>query len=152
MEQRIETIERVSGHTFDTVYDLIFTTKRIIAVIIHHPLDVPFQIGTTEAFFTGKRQKRNDLSERMKIAEDRLGLYEENSPDELVNDHRFNFDIPYNRVRAVDIRKGLFRSSLRFRISTPSGGLKKLRFTFTKKKYREARDLLDQVLSSKIRE
>ena len=137
MEQRIGSIERVSGHTFDTIYDLLLTTKRVIAVIIHHPLDVPFQIGTTEAFFTGKRRKRSDRSERMKIAEDRLRLYREKTLDELVTDHRFNFEIPYVLVRDVDLHKGLFRSSIRFRVSTPAGGLKKIRFTFARGKYRD---------------
>lgn len=152
MEKRIGSIERVSGHTFDTIYDLLFTTERIIAVIIHHPLDVPFKIGTAEAFFTGKRGKRSDFSERMKIAEDRLRLYEEKTLDELVTDHRFNFEIPYTQVQDLDLRKGLFRSGLRLRVSTPLGGWKKIRFTFPKKKYPEARDLLDRVLPSKIRE
>jgi hypothetical protein len=151
MEERIGYIKRVSGHTFDTIYDLLFTTVRVIVVIIQHPLDVPFQIGTTETFFTGKRGKRNDRSERMKIAEDRLRHYEKKTLDELVTNQRFNFEIPYSKVQDVDLRKGLWRSSLRFRVSAPSGGLIKIRFTFTKKKYIEARDLLGRVLSSKIR-
>lgn len=151
MEERIGSIERVSGHTFDTVYDLLFTTERIIVIIIHHPLDVPFRIGTTETFFTGKRGKRGELAARMSIAEDRLRLYKENNLDELVTGHRFNFDIPYLKVQDVSLRKGLFRSSLRFHVAFASGGSKTIRFSFAKKRFTEVQELLDQVLSSKIR-
>lgn len=152
MEEKIGSIKRVSGHTFDTVYDLLFTTERIIAVIVQHPLDVPFKMGATELFFTGKRTKRADLSRRMKIAEDRLRLYQEKTFDELLIDHRFNFEIPYLKVKDVELHRGLFRSRLRFRFLVPSEVLKKIQFTFPKKQFKEARDLLDQVLSSKIRE
>jgi hypothetical protein len=43
MEKIIGSLVGVNGHTFDIVYDLFFTTERVIAVIIRHPADNPRQ-------------------------------------------------------------------------------------------------------------
>ena len=53
MERRIGFLERVSGHTYDTIYDLLFTTERVITLMVQHPTEVPHQFGITELLFGG---------------------------------------------------------------------------------------------------
>jgi hypothetical protein len=151
MEESIGSLERVSGHTYDTIYDLVFTTERIIAVIIRHPLDKSYQFGVAAFYFGVRPNSKHSRLERMKIAEHRRRLYKEEAFDELVAGHRFNFEIPYSKVRSVEVTRGLFRSRLKFSISTPSNVEHKIQFTLPKKNTPEVQRLLDQVLPSKIK-
>ncbi len=151
MEKSVGSLERVCGHTYDTIYDLVFTTERIIAVIIRHPLDASFQFGAASFYFGTRPMSKRSRLERIKVAEDRRRLYKEETFDELVAGHRFNFEIPYNKIRSVEVNRGLFRSRLIFHISTPSNTAHKIKFTLAKKSVPDAWRLLDQVLPSKIK-
>jgi hypothetical protein len=150
MEEIIGTLERVSGHTFDTIYDLLFTSERIIALIVRHPLDVSFKFGATELLLGGSLMNRGERPERLRIEEERHLLYKGKSFDELVTDHRHNFEIPYNKVKSVRVSRGLFHSYLKFHVHGPSSAVRKIKFTLAKRSDPDARLLLDQVLSSKI--
>lgn len=151
MEKSVGSLERVSGHTYDTIYDLVFTTERVIAVIVRHPLDASYQFGAAALYFGVRTMSKSSRLERIKIAEDRRRLYKEETFDELVAGHRFNFEIPYSKVRSVEVIRGLFRSRLIFNISTPVNAVHKIQFTLHKKNVPDARRLLDQVLPSKIK-
>jgi hypothetical protein len=150
MEKNVGTLRRVSGHTYDTLYDLFFTTERVIALIIRHPLDIPNDFGVTNLFFGGRLFRRHEIPDRIKIAEDRRAQYKEEPIDKLVSQHRFNFEIPYNKVRSVAVTQGLLRSKLMFRISGPSNAVYNIKFTLSRKQHREAQGLLKQVLFSKM--
>lgn len=150
LENNIGSLEWVSGHTYDTIYDLVFTTERVIAVIIQHPNDTIYKFGVAGMLLGGKLAGGNDRLQRFKIAEARRRDYKQKSFDELVDSHRFNFEIPYRRVISVEIRRGLFKSRLKFRISRPSIPEHSIQFTFAKGQHTNARDLLDQVLPSKV--
>ena len=96
MEKNIGSLEQVSGHTYDTIYDLVFTTERVIAVIIQHPNDIMYKFGVSGMLLGGKLGGGNDRPQRMRIAEERRRDYEEKTFDELVDSHRFNFEIGKN--------------------------------------------------------
>jgi len=151
MENNIGSLEWVSGHTYDTIYDLVFTTERIIAVIIQHPNDNIFKFGVAGMLLGGKLAGGNDRPRKMKIAEDRRREYKEKTFDELVGSHRFNFEIPYRTVTSVELSRGLFKSRLKFRISRPSIPKHKIQFTLAKNQLPKARELLEQVLPSKLK-
>jgi hypothetical protein len=151
MEKSIGALERVRGHTHDTIYDLLFTTERVIAVIIEHPTDVPLRFGVTELFLGGQLLKQSQRPERMRIAEERRRAYKEKTLDELAVSHRFNFEIRYRVITSLEITRGLFQSRLKFHISGPSIAERTIQFTLTKDQAPKARHLIDQVLSSKIK-
>jgi hypothetical protein len=151
MEERsIGFLEHVGGHTHDTIYDLFFTTERVIAVIVQHPTDVLFKFGVTELFLGGHLAKQSELLERRKIAEERRRACKVKTPDELVSSHRFNFEIRYHAVASVEVASGFFRSTLKFHISGPSIPKGAVRFTLAKDQVPNARRLIDLALPSKI--
>ncbi len=150
MEKDIGTLEKVRGHTFDTIYDLHFTTERMIVLIIQHPLDLPYNPGITDLFLGARSGKKREMPERMKIAEDRRRLHREKNFDDLIANHRFNFEIPYEKVESVEIKRGLFHSRLKLSISGPSNSVKKIKFTLARKQTADAKRLLDHVLPLKI--
>ena len=152
MEKSIGMLKQVKGHTYDTIYDLLFTTERVIAIIVQHPTDVPYKFGAMELFFGGQLAKQIDRPERKRVADERRRLYEEKTLDELAVSHRFNFEIHYNMVKSVEVTRGLFRSQLKFRLSGPSIAGRSIHFTLTKEQVPNARQLIDLVLPLEIKE
>jgi hypothetical protein len=146
MEERIGLLERVSGHTYDTIYDLIFTTERIIAVLIQHPTDVPYKTNVMDLFIGGQLSKQRELPERRKLAEERRRACKEKPLDELAAGHRLNFEIRYSTVTSVDVSRGFFRSHLKFHLAGRT-----FHFTLARVQVPKARQLIEQVLPLKAK-
>jgi len=150
MEEVVGSLVGVSYHTFDTVYDLLFTTERVIAFIIQHPADIPYR-STWKVFFFGSMvAKGTERSERAKITQARRHTLQEKSIDELLTVHPLNFEIRYREVNSVEIRRGLFQSQLRFDTSKLSTTRQIVRFILSRKQVPDAQRLLELVLASKI--
>ena len=152
MEKVIGILERVSGHTYDTIYDLIVTNERVIAIILQHPSDEIHKLGLKGLLLGGTLAKGRKRPERMEIVEERRQQYEEKSFNELMASHRFNFEIRYDNVTSVAITNRFFKSHLKFRISRPSVPNINIQFTLQKKQFSDARQLMGEVLASKIKE
>jgi hypothetical protein len=139
----------VSGHTFDTVYDLVFTTERVIALIVEHPGDVPHRFGMTEMLIGGQMGKRGERVERKRIAEERRRLYEEKGLDELAGLNRLNFEIYCREIVSIEVGRGLLQSSLKFYLSGPTNPGRTIRFRLGRGQVKEAQELVDRTLSPK---
>ena len=154
MEKIVGSLVGVSYHAFDIVYDLLFTTERVIAFIIQHPNDIPHQHPSMmeDVFFGSMLRKPKEKPERVKIAQERRRSLQEKPLDELVALHPSNFEVRYSAVTSVEVTRGLFQSQLMFNISSPSAREQKVRFSLSKKQIPDAQGLLDLVLLSKIKE
>lgn len=141
-ERRIGTLRRVSGHTFDTVYDLLFTTERVIALIVEHPGDLPQRFGIAEMLVGGRLSGSDERAKRKQIADERLRLYEERDLDGLACLHRLNFEIPYARITSAEVRRGLLQTCLTFCLA---GSGRTIRFRLRKAHADEAKRLADQI-------
>lgn len=153
MEKVIGSLIGVSGHTFDIVYDLLFTTERVIAVSIQHPADIPYQFKSIwQTIFLGSGwTMRKEQLERERTAQTKRRSSQSLTPDELVNAHSRNFEIRYSEITSVEITRRLFQSQLRFCVPGPSTTGQIIRFNLQKKQIPEAQRLLEQVLFSKIK-
>ena len=151
MEERIGLIEHVSGYTYDTIYDLLFTTERVIAVIIQHPTDVPYKTNVMDLFIGGQLTKQRELPERRKLAEERRRACREKPLDELVASHRLNFEIRYSTVTSVEVSRGFFRSHLKFHVTRPSTAEHTFHFTLHGAQVPNARNLIEQILPLKAK-
>jgi hypothetical protein len=152
MEKCIGFLEGVSGHTYDIIYDLLFTTERVIALNIQHPSEVPFNFGVKELLLGGLLTKQRERFDRKKSVEERLRAYEETAFDDLSAGHRFNFEIPYEVVTSVQVTRGLFQTRLKFQIKNPSVTGPTLQFTLAKDQVPEAQKMLKLALPLKIKE
>ncbi len=152
MEKVIGSLVGVSGHTFDIVYDLFFTTERVIAVNIRHPADTPYQFKSLwQTIFIGNGwTMRKEQLERERTAKAKRRASQSLTPDELVSAHPRNFEIRYREITSVEITRRLFQSQLRFSVSGPPTTGQITRFNLSRKQIPEAQRLLEQVLSSKI--
>lgn len=151
MERSIGFLEGVSGHTYDIIYDLLFTTERVIALNVHHPSEVPYNFGAKELLLGGLLTKQRERFDKKKSAEERLRAYEEKGFDELLAGHRFNFEIPYQGINAVEVTRSWFQTRLKFQLTGSSLNGATLYFTLTKDKISEAQKLIKQALPLKIK-
>jgi len=153
MEKFVDSLVGVSYRTFDTVYDLVFTTERVIAYIIQHPSDVRHHdISIVESVILGGiPAKIRENEERTKTTNVRRRSLQEKTLSELLALHPSNFEIRYSSITSYKVTRGLFQSQLRFDVSNPSTRGRTIRFTIAKKQIPEAQRLLGLVLDSKQR-
>jgi len=150
MEEIVGSLVGISYHTFDTIYDLLFTTERVIAFIIQHPTDIPYQPTWKQFLIGGMLSKRTEQSELAKITQARRHSLQEKPINELAALHPLNFEIRYGEITSVEITRGLFQSQLRFDTSKPSTR-QIIRFTLSKEHIPDAQRLLELVIASKVK-
>jgi len=153
MERIVGSLVGVSHHTFDTIYDLLFTTERVVAFIIQHPNDTPYRSTSMlkDVFLGGMLTRRMEQSERAKITQVRRRRLQEIPIDELVGQHPLNFEIHYTDVTSCEITRGLFQSQLRFDASNLPTTRQTICFTISKEQIPDVQRLLDLVLAPKIK-
>jgi len=149
MEKKIASLRHVSGHTYDTVYDLVFTTERMLALIVWHPGDAPVKFGMMEMFIGGQLAKRNEKAAKVGLMEERRTLHEERRLDEVIGLHRLNFEIPYRSIAALEAKRGLFRSYLEFRVTGAGKTERAVRFTLTKGQLGQAQAIMGEVMAGR---
>ena len=150
-EKIIGSLVGVSGHTFDIIYDLFFTTEGVIAVIIRHPADDSRQHTSVWQslilgdILTGQRGK---LKQARAVQGKRRSL-QTMTPDELLSANSRNLAIPYSDIASVEVTRRFFQSQLRFCVSGPSNTERIIRFNLSKKQIPEARRLIELIPLSK---
>jgi hypothetical protein len=146
VEKIIGSLVNVSGHTFDMVYDLFFTTERVIAVIIQHPADSPQSKSMWYYMFVGTfwTSGREQIKRQRTAREKRRNL-QSMTPDELVSANRRNFAIPYSEITSVEVTRRFFQRQLRFHLSGSSDRERIARFNLSKKQVPEAERLLRKI-------
>jgi hypothetical protein len=152
MEQIVGSLFGVSYQTFDTLYDLLFTTERVIACIIQHPNDFRYRLTLKEFLFGHILAKRTERSKRVEIARARRRSLQEKSISEFVDLHPSNFEIRYSEVTSVEITRGLLQPQLKLDTSTLLTAKQIIRFTIPREQIPEAQRLLKLVLASKVKE
>jgi hypothetical protein len=151
METIIGSLNGLASHTFDTIYDLFFTTDRVIAVIIQHPGDVPSgQSSLMTLIFGNLPEKRNEQMQQRRISRERRKASQDETPDELLVQNPLNFAIPYSEITSLEIKHELFQWQLRLHVSNPAN-VRQLNFTINKNQIPEARRILESVLHSKLK-
>ncbi len=145
-EKIIGSLVGVSGHTFDIIYDLFFTTERVIAAIIWHPADVQQSTSVWKTVLLGDilSGQRWKLEQR-KTGQRRRRSLQGMTPDELASANPRNLAIPYSEITSAEITRRFFQSQLRFHVSGPSNKELIIRFNLSKKQIPEARRLLELV-------
>jgi hypothetical protein len=150
-EKIIGSLVNVSGHTFDMRYDLFFTTERVIAVIIQHPLDNPLGAKSfwKSALLGDILSGQGKKLEQIKTSQKRRRSLQGMTPDELVSTNPRNFAIPYEEIASAEVTHRFFQWQLRFHLVGPSDKEGVVRFNLSKKQVTEAERLLEQTSLSK---
>jgi hypothetical protein len=142
----------VRGRTVDTVYDLFFTEKKMIAAILIHPSDfndIYGKIDLTTLVFGNFPKQREVKMRSVELVESRRSAFEKKTIDEILALHKSNFEIEYGNIISVKLREGLLSKSLEFAVRIPPG--KKVNFSLEEKQIAEAKELMRKVLPGKMK-
>ncbi len=146
-------VEGVSGHTFETRYDLFFTNRKIIAAIVLHPSDLadPYARahGLQEMLIGGmlRIQEVKTLSKRIE-EERRLG-FKNKTCNEILRGHWANIEIPSHMIASAHVSKGLFGAKLEFSARTSNGICRRFTFQIPLGQFSKTKKLLNLALSKK---
>ncbi len=150
VEQLIGTIAGVRVHTYDTIYDMLVTTERVVLVLIQHPQDISASSGMAELLLGRWLANRRERAERAKLAENRRQAYQDMKLDEVLAGDRRNFQLPYADIQRVRVTKGLLGAEIVFHL-TPSKGIShQPRLFLGKEQVPEANRLLGLAIPLKL--
>ncbi len=152
MEDVVGVLRGVRGRTFDTIYDLFFTDKRMIAAILIHPSDfndIYGKIDLTSLVFGNFPKQRAVKDRSVNLIESRRATFANKSVDEILALHKLNFEIDYGNVLYVTVKKGLMTKSLEFYVKNPAR--KKVSFSLKENQILEAEELVKRVLPGQAR-
>lgn len=114
LENNIGILHEVSGFTYDTLYDLIFTSERVVAIQIQSPSDVLLSDSWWSMMFTGWLSKRNEQIQRQKIIKERHGQSQTLTLDDLLLKNNDNLEIHYSELASIEMKRRLFQYQLSF--------------------------------------
>ncbi len=141
MEEIIGTLRGVTGHSFDVVYDLVFTSERVIAVNIMHPLDIPYKFTWAKALIGSGLDIRDRKIKLADIAQARRDVERNAAPDELVKANPHNFALSYGEITSITVKHGLLDWKLVFEV-VRTGKPIRIQFNLSKNHVPEAKRLI----------
>jgi len=150
VEQLIGLIAGVRVHTYDTIYDMLVTTERVVLVLIQHPQDVSTSPGMAELFLGRWLANRREQAERAKLAENRRQACQDMKLDQVLARDPRNFQLPYGDIVSVRVGKGLLGADIVFHITPSEGDSRQLRLFLAKNQVHEANRLLGQAIPLKL--
>jgi hypothetical protein len=152
MEEIVGCLENVSLHTYDTVYDLVFTGDRVIAFNVKHPTDIPYRYpNIIEAMLLpGIFMNKEDRAERGKLLIERRQCLKTKSTGELLGVHPANFEILYENISSIEVKQGFAQSQIKFAVGKQADKNHVICFSITRNQIPDARRLIEKLLSEKF--
>jgi len=152
LEHVIETLQGLTGETFDSVYDLFFSEKRMIVAVVLHPSDLidKYQRSDplTSVFLGNALRSREIKLQSAKLIEERRIAFKTKNLDEILTMHKANMEIDYENIISVSIRKRFLTSHLIFEVQR--NPKKKITFSLKKSQIVEAEKVINGILPSKF--
>jgi hypothetical protein len=152
LEGVVGVLKGVRGRTFDTVCDLFFTDKRMIAAILIHPSDFNDIYGKIDlaTVLLGGFPKETSVKVRsLDLIESRRSAFANKTVDEILALHMSSLEIDYENISYFTVKKGLLKKSLEFTVKNPPG--KKVSFSLEESHIAEAKELVKKVLPGKAK-
>ena len=152
MENVVGVIQGLRGRTSDIVYDLFFAEKRAVAAIVLHFSDLSdiYRKINGWTFLFGNLSERTQVKMRsVRLMEERRLTFKDKTLDEILALHGANFEIVYDNVVSVKVKRGLLQTSLEFAVQGDPE--KKISFWLEESRIAEVEGLIKGVLPSKVR-
>lgn len=113
----MQVVQGLKHGTTDTIYGLFFTENKFVAaIVLHHSdfTDMYLKPDPLSLIVGGGLKEREIKFRRLKLMEEKRLAFKDKTTDEILTMHRANFEMDYQNVVAVRIRKGLLTISLEF--------------------------------------
>lgn len=153
MVQLEDIIEVLQGLTKegDTIYDLFFAEKRVIAAVVLHSSDLieMYQKPNLLSLFIGSALESAEVKMRStKLIKERRLAFKDKTLDEILSMHKASMEIDYENIVSVTIKKGLLKTSLEFEVQKHLK--KKINFYLKRSQIAEVERVINRILPSKV--
>ena len=146
LDNMLAVIEGVTGNTTDTIYDLFFAEKRVIAAIVLHPSDLAElyrKLNPLSFLFGGGFESREVRRRSTKLIDERRRAFKHKALNEILTMHKANMQIEYEDTISATIKKGLLTTSLEFQVQKPPQ--KKIRFSLKRSQIAQAERVINVI-------
>ncbi|HSW57444.1 MAG TPA: hypothetical protein VLH15_03505 [Dehalococcoidales bacterium] len=151
MEEAVDVLYGVSGHTYDMVYDLFFTPHRLIVIRVHSPQDVSWSVSPWFFLFGSWMERNREKNQRLKRLQD-IRLQEKTlALDELVKASPGSFIILYTDVSSVQISSSFFQYQMKLQLLSEASKKRMMAFTLPNEQVKTAREIINKVFSTKLK-
>lgn len=151
LENVIDILQGLTGETTDTIYDLFFAEKRVIAAIVLHHSDLSeiYKKNNILSLFVGRGHEYFEIKmQSAKLMDERRQAFEGKSLDEILALHRASLEIKYDDITSLAIKRGLLTTWLEFIVKKPSN--RKIKFMLKREQIVDAENVIGRILPSKI--
>jgi len=148
----MELVQGLKHGTTDTIYDLFFTESKFVAAIVFHYSNLANMYPKPDilSLLFGSVLERREIKVRqLKLMDERRLAFKDKTADEILTMHRANFEVDYQSVIAVRIRKGLVTTSLEFVVQV--GPETTISFWIERNQIAEVERVVRRFLPSKLR-
>jgi len=132
------------GHTYDTTFDLIFRSERVVAALIQSPSDVPGSVSGWSFIVGNWIGRRNEEAALLNVSQERLHQIETLTLDEVIAANPDSFALNYNQISSVEITHRFLDYYLIFRLTGPPDKKSVRTFTLKKEHLPLAREILSK--------
>lgn len=151
LENVIEIIHGLTGETTDTIYDLFFSEKRVIAAIVLHHSDLSeiYQKHNLLSIFVGRGLEYFEAKiQATRLMEERRQAFKGKNLNEILALHKASREINYDDITSVTIKKGVLAMWLEFKVRKPMNG--KIKFMLKREQIAEVERVIGRILPSKL--
>jgi hypothetical protein len=152
LNNAIEVLQGLTGKTFDTIYDLFFTEKKLVVAVVLHPSDFAREYRKPDSLlsiFLGNTRKSQEIKTRsMKLIEERRLAFKNKNLDEILAMSQFNMKIDYENITSVTVKKGLLTTWLEFKFQNYR--TRKISFSLKKSQITEVERIISKILPDKF--
>lgn len=140
----MKVFNNVRGNTYDTILDLLFTTKRLLILEILSPTDGrDLRVAPNLlSFFIGSAGlRRAEAMKRYQIASERRRKLMHLTPEEIVREKECLVEVPYNLLSKVVFRRSFLDRVVTFNFEK-EGVKRSLAVKLTREQYEDMWKLL----------
>jgi hypothetical protein len=151
-ESIVAVFRGLKGRTSDTVYDLFFTDRRVVAAIVLAPsdfLDMYEKRDVIDIAIGNWGKQRAKKIRSLDLIDERRAAFENKNAEEILTLHKANLAIDYENIASAKTRKGFLGTHLEFILRAPTE--RKIEFSIEENRIAEVEGVLTRVLSDKLK-
>jgi len=142
------------GYTYDIIYDLCFTDRRLILIClsdVSHSTKPSNISALTELFIGGGLRLHEEKRHKMRFEEERRKTLKDMTPDQMLQDIKGSFEIPYEKIQSIKFSKGITGSYIEFLMSTEGKSNSKIKVRLRRPEFEEAYGVINEIIPSKVK-
>ena len=144
----------VQGYAYDIIYDLCFTDRRLILICLTDLsyLKKPSNISAlTELFIGGGLRIQEEKRRKMHFEKERRNSLKEMTPDQMLQDIKGSFEIPYKKIQSIKFSKGITGNYLEFLIPIEGKSSNKIKLRLQRPQFEEACEVINKTIPTKVK-